>query len=82
MVRHVFDDDPRFPIVVPFMPFDCPRCGSDKPRTHAVRRVDGVPTERQHVCQSCGLRYKSVEVTPEQALRWLEREKRERGERG
>jgi hypothetical protein len=44
---------------VPYVPWRCPRCGDAKPRTFGQRgRV------RYHEC-SCGLRYRSLEIPPE-----------------
>ena len=52
--------------VVPFVPFRCPRCNAHKPRTHAVRG-----RYRQHRCQACGLNYRSLELTHDEARRWF-----------
>lgn len=41
-----------------FVAFRCPRCNSDKPRTHRQRgRI------RLHDCQSCGCQFRSLQLT-------------------
>jgi transposase-like protein len=43
---------------VPFVPVCCPYCDDYKPFTYAVRK-----RIRYHRCQSCGRKYKSVQLT-------------------
>jgi hypothetical protein len=44
---------------VPFVPWRCPSCGDNKPRTYSKRgRV------RYHQC-SCGLFFRSIEIDPD-----------------
>ncbi len=58
-------DDSDLEPCVPFVPFRCPRCGRHKPRTHYVRgRL------RKHICQACGLHYRSVEVERTELKSW------------
>lgn len=66
------EDDDRFLPIIPFLPFCCPKCGSDKPRTHAVRRDPDAPTERSHVCSNCGQKYRSIEIRRGELGRWIE----------
>lgn len=45
---------------VPYVPWLCPSCGERSPRTYGQRgRV------RYHLC-SCGLRFRSIEIAPDQ----------------
>lgn len=49
-------DDERIP-VVPFVAWRCPKCGDRKPRTYSQRgRI------RLHLCQRCGIKYRSLEL--------------------
>lgn len=45
----------ELPVVI-FDPLRCPECGGRELRTHTVRRP-----KRQHVCKSCGAKFKSIE---------------------
>jgi len=69
----VGEDDDRFLPIVPFLPFRCPRCHSAKPRTYSVRSDTDTPTTRHHRCQSCGQRYRSVELKRDDLRSWVER---------
>lgn len=61
---HDDDDDAQTP-VVPFVPFRCPFCGRNKPRTSDVHgRL------RRHRCQACGRRYRSWEMPPDCIPNW------------
>lgn len=45
--------------LVPYVPFDCPHCGRNKPRTGRVMgRI------RYHQCLACGTRYRSLQMPP------------------
>lgn len=56
------DDNTR---AVPFVPFRCWRCGGVRPQTYGQEgRV------RYHKCRQCGTKYRSVEMTPEEARRF------------
>lgn len=51
--------------VVPYVPFRCPHCGRHKPFTRGVRgRI------RHHVCQACGMKYRSFELTADSVSEW------------
>lgn len=67
------DDDERFMPIVPFLPFACPVCQSTKPRTYTVRGGSDEPRTRYHQCQSCGQRYKSIELRRCDLRSWVER---------
>jgi len=67
------ESDERFLTIVPFLPFRCPQCGSSKPKTYTVRQHQGVPATRHHQCQSCGQRYKSIELRREELKAWVDR---------
>jgi len=66
------EEDERFLPIVPFLPFRCPRCSSGKPRTYTVRRDPDAPTTRYHRCQSCGQRYRSIELRRSDLRSWVE----------
>lgn len=42
---------------VPFIPWRCPTCNSTKPRTYSQHG-----SVRYHLCQECGLRFRSREL--------------------
>jgi DNA-directed RNA polymerase subunit RPC12/RpoP len=66
-------DDDTVP-VVPFVAFRCPRCGRHNPFTDGV-----IGRLRYHVCQNCGLKYKSYELPATAVRDWggeLPREER------
>lgn len=67
------DDDERWLPVVPFLPFACPQCRSTKPKTYTVRGGGDTPKTRHHKCQSCGVRYKSIELRRNELRRWVDR---------
>lgn len=50
---------------VPFVPFRCPHCGRNKPRTTGANG-----RKRYHRCQSCGRRYSSWELPSESVKDW------------
>ena len=50
------DPDPDPDAGVVFHVLRCPKCHSDKVRTHTTRRP-----LRYHLCPDCGLRFKSIE---------------------
>ena len=66
------EDDERYLPIVPFLPFRCPKCNSAKPRTHAVRQSPDAPTERRHICHSCGQKYRSFEIKRCELRRWCD----------
>lgn len=55
------DADDGDPVaVVPFVPWRCKRCGDRKPRTTGQHgRI------RYHLCQRCGLPFRSIEIDPD-----------------
>ncbi len=58
-----FDND-RIP-AVPYVPFRCPNCQKMNPRTYGTRG-----RMRYHKCQSCGVKYRSFEVSRDQVKDW------------
>lgn len=66
------EDDERWLPVVPFLPFACPHCRSTKPKTYTVRGGGDVPKTRHHRCQSCGQRYKSIELRRSDLRSWVQ----------
>jgi len=57
-------DEERRPIV-PFVPYRCPAC-----RKHRVKTYGQAGRVRYHVCLSCGERYHSLEIEPDQMHEW------------
>jgi hypothetical protein len=55
-------------IVVPFVPFRCPRCGKHKPLTYGRRG-----TLRYHLCRACGCKYRSREILVRDLDKWRAR---------
>jgi transcription elongation factor Elf1 len=43
--------------IVPFVPFQCPRCGRTKPFTYGRKQ-----RVRYHRCQHCGSEFRSLEI--------------------
>lgn len=63
-------DDDGMPLkTVPFVPWACPRCGKCRTETYSQSRGKMI---RWHRCQSCGQKFKSQQVQPEE-LRSLPR---------
>lgn len=54
------DDADVYVHAVPFVPWRC-ACGSTKPRSYGQRGV-----VRFHVCSDCGLKFRSVEIDPDE----------------
>lgn len=50
---------------VPFVPFRCPHCGQNKPRTLGANG-----RKRYHRCRHCGKRYTSFEIEPDRLGDW------------
>jgi hypothetical protein len=66
------DPDEDYVPAVPYVPFRCPSCGKHKPRTYSVRANAGQRTVRYHRCLSCGVKYRSFELTAQTMRLWTQ----------
>ena len=67
MIQNNRDDDLHESVlpVVPFVPYRCPAC-----KRHRVKTSNTRGRIRQHLCLACGMKYRSLELDPAEAVDW------------